>query len=155
MNHISTFNFTEGVPIIKRVNQSKQLEVEYSFIRQVQDDKDLLTTSRLEVEALLSNMALPSGTTVEVIHEQEDLQDFKFLILAAIVLIYMILASVFESFSKPVVILFAIPLAAIGSLIALILTGNSLLNANTLTGFVILIGIVVNNGIILLDYSGY
>ena len=49
--------------------------------------------------------------------------------------------------------MFAIPLAAIGSLIALILTGNSLLNANTLTGFVILIGIVVNNGIILLDYS--
>ncbi len=49
--------------------------------------------------------------------------------------------------------MFAIPLAAIGSLIALILTGNSLMNANTLTGFVILIGIVVNNGIILLDYS--
>jgi ABC-type multidrug transport system ATPase subunit len=60
---------------------------------------------------------------------------------------------VFESFSKPVVLMFAIPLAAIGSLIALILTGNSLLNPNTLTGFVILIGIVVNNGIILLDYS--
>jgi multidrug efflux pump subunit AcrB/ABC-type multidrug transport system ATPase subunit len=154
LENISTFNFSEGVPVIKRVNQSKQLEVEYSFIKQVQDDKDLLTTSRIEIEDLLSNMALPSGTTIEVMHEEQDLLDFKFLILAAIVLIYMILASVFESFSKPVVILFAIPLAAIGSLIALILTGNSLLNANTLTGFVILIGIVVNNGIILIDYSG-
>src|SRR5512133_317114 len=151
---ISTLNFSDGEPIIKRVNQSKQLEIEYAFIRQVQDDKDLLTTSRLEVENLLAGMAMPSGITTEVIHEKQDLADFKFLILAAIILIYMILASVFESFSKPVVILFSIPLAAIGSLVALILTGNSLLNANTLTGFVILIGIVVNNGIILLDYSG-
>ena len=154
LSQISAFNFTQGDPIIKRVNQSKQLEVEYAFIRQVLDEKDLLTTARLEVESLLSNMSMPSGVTLEVIHEEQDLLDFKFLILAAIILIYMILASVFESFSKPLVILFAIPLAAIGSLIALILTGNSLLNANTLTGFVILIGIVVNNGIILIDYSG-
>ncbi|MBN1790204.1 MAG: efflux RND transporter permease subunit [Bacteroidales bacterium] len=153
LQNISTFSITEGAPTIKRVNQAKQLEVEYTFIRQVRDDKDLLTTSRLEVESLLSNMAIPSGVTFEVVHEQQDLSDFRFLILAALILIYMILASVFESFSRPVVILFAIPLAATGSLIALILTGNSLLNANTLTGFVILIGIVVNNGIILLDYA--
>jgi multidrug efflux pump subunit AcrB/ABC-type multidrug transport system ATPase subunit len=153
LQHISTFSFTSGVPTIKRINQAKQLEVEYSFITAVQDDKDLLTASRLEVESLLKNMAQPSGITMEVVHEQQDLSDFRFLILASLVLIYMILASVFESFFKPVVIMFAIPLAAIGSLIALILTGNSLLNANTLTGLVILIGIVVNNGIILLDYS--
>lgn len=154
LQNISTFNFTEGIPAIKRVNQSKQIEVEYEFIKQVQDDKDMLANARLEIETLLANIPVPAGITMEVIHEQQDLADFKFLILAAIILIYMILACVFESFSKPVVILFAIPLAAIGSLIALILTGNSLLNANTLTGFVILIGIVVNNGIILLDYAG-
>ena len=65
----------------------------------------------------------------------------------------MALVSVFESFSTPVVLMFSIPLAAIGSLIALILTGNSLFNANTLTGFLILLGVVVNNGIILIDYS--
>jgi multidrug efflux pump subunit AcrB/ABC-type multidrug transport system ATPase subunit len=153
LQNLSSFNFTSGVPSIKRINQEKQLEVEYSFISEVQDDKDLLTASRLEVESLLGNIAQPSGITMEVVHEQQDLSDFRFLILAALILIYMILASVFESFSKPVVIMFAIPLAAIGSLIALILTGNSLMNANTLTGFVILIGIVVNNGIILLDYS--
>ena len=65
----------------------------------------------------------------------------------------MILAAVFESLAIPVVLLFSIPLAALGSLIALILTGNSLLNANTLTGFLILLGVVVNNGIILIDYT--
>lgn len=154
LQQITTFQFTDGVPAIKRINQSKQLEVTYTFIRQVLDDKDLLSTSRIEVENLLRNLTMPSGITAEIAHEDQDLSDFKFLILAALVLIYMILASVFESFTRPVVILFAIPLAATGSLVALILTGNSLLNANTLTGLVILIGIVVNNGIILLDYAG-
>src|SRR5665648_1108420 len=65
----------------------------------------------------------------------------------------MIMASVFESVATPFVLLFSIPLAAIGSLIALILTNNSLLNANTLIGFLILLGVVVNNGIILIDYT--
>jgi ABC-type multidrug transport system ATPase subunit len=65
----------------------------------------------------------------------------------------MILAAVFESLATPVVLMFSIPLAALGSLIALILTGNSLINANTLTGFLILLGVVVNNGIILIDYT--
>lgn len=154
LQQISSFVFADGRPSIKRVNQEKQLEVDFSFISEVRDDKDLLTAARLEVETLMSNIALPSGISMEISHEQQDLSDFRFLILAALILIYMILASVFESFSKPVVIMFAIPLAGIGSLIALILTGNSLLNANTLTGLVILVGIVVNNGIILLDYAG-
>ena len=65
----------------------------------------------------------------------------------------MILAAVFESLATPVVLMFSIPLAALGSLIALILTNNTLLNSNTLTGFLILLGVVVNNGIILIDYT--
>ena len=89
----------------------------------------------------------------EVIHEENDLDEFYFLITAAILLIFMILASVFESVVTPFVLLFSIPLAAIGSLIALIITGNSLFNANTMIGFLILLGVVVNNGIILIDYS--
>ncbi|HEX3006351.1 MAG TPA: efflux RND transporter permease subunit, partial [Bacteroidales bacterium] len=154
LQNIASFNFNEGASTIKRTNQEKQLEVIYSFITEVNDDNELLTTSRLEVENLIRNAKPPSGINMEVIHETTDLSDFKFLILAAIILIYMILASVFESFSTPIVLMFSIPLAGIGSLLALILTGNSIMNANSLTGFIILIGIVVNNGIILIDYSG-
>jgi multidrug efflux pump subunit AcrB/ABC-type multidrug transport system ATPase subunit len=153
LQNISTFNFGNGIPSVKRVNQQRQLEIEFTFLNEVNDDKDLLTAARLEIDALLAGMRVPPGVAMEIKHDQQDLSDFRFLILAAFILIYMILASVFESFSKPVVLMFAIPLAAIGSLVALILTGNSLLNPNTLTGFVILVGIVVNNGIILLDYS--
>ena len=64
----------------------------------------------------------------------------------------MILASIFESLLKPFIIMFTVPLAAIGSLWAIIFTGNSIANVNVLIGLLILLGIVVNNGIILIDY---
>ena len=105
------------------------------------------------ISQLIANYNLPAGVAIEVIHEEDQFADFKFLIFAAFLLIFMILAMVFESLSMPLVILFCIPLAAIGSLLALFLTGNSLLNANTLMGFLILLGVVVNNGIILIDYT--
>lgn len=103
---------------------------------------------------MVSSYNLPSGVAVEVFHEEDMFADFKFLLLAAFILIFMILASVFESLTTPFVLLFSIPLAAIGSLLALLLTGNSLLNnANVMIGFLILLGVVVNNGIILIDYA--
>jgi len=153
LQNIAGFNFGNGNVSIKRTNQAKQLEVTYSFIEEVLDDKRLLEASRAEVDELVQKINFPTGITMEVKHETQDLSDFTFLFLAAFILIYMILASIFESFSTPIVLMFAIPLAGIGSLVALILTGNSLLNINTLTGFIILIGIVVNNSIILIDYS--
>lgn len=153
LQNISAFNFNEGAATIKRTNQEKQLEVVYSFIKEVTDDKSLLSTAQLEVENLIRNATLPTDVSLEIVHQDQNLGDFKFLIIAAIILVYMILASVFESFSKPVVMMFAIPLAGIGSLLALIVTNNPIMNANTFTGFIILIGIVVNNGVILIDYS--
>jgi multidrug efflux pump subunit AcrB/ABC-type multidrug transport system ATPase subunit len=153
LQSISNFNFTEGLSTIKRTNQEKQLELVYEFIDEVNDEKDLLEASRIEVDEIIGNINLSSGMVVEVIHEEDDLGDFAFLFLMAFLLIYMILASVFESFTVPVVMMFSIPLAAVGSLIALIITGNSIMNANVFTGFLILLGIVVNNGILMIDYS--
>ena len=153
LQEISKFNFTEGLSTIKRTNQEKQLVIVYEYINEVQDEKDLLEAARMEVDELIADMNLPSGIALEVVHEEEDLSEFVFLLLMAFILIYMILSSVFESFSIPIVMMFSIPMAAIGSLILLILTGTSLMNTNVLTGFLILLGIVVNNGIILIDYS--
>ena len=153
MQNISNFIFTEGLSTIKRTNQEKQLELVYEFIDEINDEKDLLEASRLEVDELIENINISSEMVVEVIHEEDDLGEFAFLFLMAFLLIYMILASVFESFTVPVVMMFSIPLAAVGSLIALIITGNSIMNANVFTGFLILLGIVVNNGILMIDYS--
>lgn len=153
LEDIASINYGRGRSRIMRVNQDKQIEVFYNFSRDVESSKDLLEGYRSDIDQLIAGYNLPAGVAVQVFHEEDEFADFKFLILAAFILIFMILASVFESVITPFVLLFSIPLAAIGSLLALLLTGNSLMNANTLTGFLILLGVVVNNGIILIDYA--
>lgn len=153
LQDLASINYGRGRSRIMRVNQDKQIEVFYNFSKDVESSKDLLEGYRSDIDQLVAGYNLPAGVAVEVFHEEDQFADFKFLIVAAFILIFMILASVFESLVTPFVLLFSIPLAAIGSLLALLLTGNSLLNANTLTGFLILLGVVVNNGIILIDYS--
>ncbi len=153
MQDVSEFVFGRGMSTIHRANQEKQLVVSYNFLNEVVDNKDLLAAARAEVDDLMAQIPYPHSISAEVVHEDDTLGEFGFLIIAAIILIYMILASIFESFSTPFVILFSIPMAAIGSLVALILTGNGLMNANSLIGLIILLGIVVNNGILLIDYS--
>lgn len=153
LEDIATINKGFGRSRIIRVNQDKQLDVQYSFLRSITQSNTLLEGYRAEIDQLVANYNLPAGVAIEVVHEEDEFGEFKFLILAAFLLIFMILAMVFESVTTPLVMLFSIPLAAIGSLLALIITGNSLMNANTLMGFLILIGVVMNNGIILIDYS--
>ena len=153
LHELATLHKSNGRSRIIRVNQDKQLEVRYRFARSVEESKTLLEGYRADIDRYIANYNLPAGVAIEVVHEEDLFADFKFLLLAAFVLIFMILSCVFESISTPFVLLFSIPLAAIGSLLALLMTGNSLLNANTLTGFLILLGVVVNNGIILIDYA--
>ncbi len=153
MEEIADIVFSYGMGSIHRENQEKSITVTYRFNDEINSGKTLLESAREEIDNLISGMNIPSGIALEVIHEEDELKDFYYLIGIAFLLIFMILAAVFESLSTPIVLMLSIPLAALGSLITLILTGNSLLNANTLTGFLILLGVVVNNGIILIDYS--
>ncbi|HUS85717.1 MAG TPA: efflux RND transporter permease subunit [Bacteroidales bacterium] len=153
MEELAGIILSSGMGNIHRENQEKSITVTYSFNEEINDSKSLLESAREEIDILIGEMIIPPGVAVEVVHEENEMRDFYYLIAMAFLLIYMILAAVFESLSTPLVLVFSIPLAALGSLVALILTNNSLLNANTLTGFLILLGVVVNNGIILIDYS--
>jgi multidrug efflux pump subunit AcrB/ABC-type multidrug transport system ATPase subunit len=153
MEELSRVVFSSGMGNIHRENQEKRITVTYDFNEEIKNSKDLLQGARTEIESIVKGINIPSGIAVEVVQEEDQLKDFYYLIGVAFLLIFMILAAVFESLATPVVLMFSIPLAALGSLVALILTGNSLLNANTLTGFLILLGVVVNNGIILIDYT--
>jgi len=144
--------YTSGARSITRINQEQQIEINYSFEDYIASSAELLNSARQEVEQLVAEVNLPAGVAIEVVHEDTDLSQFYFLILAAMILIYMILAAVFESLTTPVVIMFTVPLATVGAFWGLIITGNSILNANAMIGFLILIGVVVNNGIILIDY---
>ncbi len=153
MEELAGIIFSYGMGNIHRENQEKRVTVTYNFTSEINSSKDLLEGARAEIESIVAGLNIPPGIAVEVVHEEDQLKEFYKLIGIAFLLIYMILAAVFESLTIPFVLLFSIPLAALGSLIALILTGNSLLNANTLIGFLILLGVVVNNGIILIDYT--
>ena len=153
MEELSRIVFSSGMGNIHRENQEKRITVTYDFNEEIRNSKDLLEGARQEIESLVAGLNIPPGIAVEVIHEESQFKDLYYIIGVAFLLIYMILAAVFESLATPVVLMFSIPLAALGSLVALILTGNSLINLNTLTGFLILLGVVVNNGIILIDYT--
>ena len=153
MEELAGIIFSYGQGNIHRENQEKRVTVTYNFNDEIKASKELLTGARAEIESIVAGLNIPAGIAVEVIQEEDPFKEFYKLIGIAFLLIFMILAAVFESLAIPFVLLFSIPLAALGSLIALILTGNSLISANTLTGFLILLGVVVNNGIILIDYA--
>ena len=114
-----------------------------------------LRTSVREVEAAIADIPRPALTTVRVGGENEEMQDsFRSLTFAfglALALVFLIMAAQFESLVQPLVVLTAVPLAAIGAVTALWIAGDGL-NAMSGIGFVILIGIVVNDAIVKVDF---
>jgi len=107
------------------------------------------------VRADLAQMALPEGFSIifggEYQEQQEAQRDFLIAILMALLLIYMVMAGQFERFLDPLIVMFAVPVAIVGVVPTLLLTGTSL-NMQSIMGLVMLIGIVVNNAIVLVDY---
>jgi HAE1 family hydrophobic/amphiphilic exporter-1 len=103
----------------------------------------------------LSEMILPDGFSItfggEYEEQQEAQRDFLIAILMAIVLIYMVMAGQFERFLDPLIVMFSVPVAIVGVVPTLLLTGTSL-NMQSIMGLIMLIGIVVNNAIVLVDY---
>ena len=99
---------------------------------------------------------LPEGVNFEFIGSSEDFADlFKNMIIAAalsVIFIYLVLASLYESVIIPLTIMIALPLAIIGGLVALYLSGNSI-NMFTMIGFIMLLGLVTKNSILLVDYT--
>ena len=145
--------YSTGYSSINRVNREKLIEIIYRFEADIEASNRLLEEARASVEQIVENIKPPPGIVIRVEHDETDLSEFYFLIFVGILLIYMVLASTFESLHTPLAMMFTLPLATIGAFWGLILTGNSLFNANALVGFLILLGVVVNNGIILIDYS--
>ncbi|MGM0745453.1 MAG: efflux RND transporter permease subunit, partial [Bacteroidota bacterium] len=108
-----------------------------------------------KVQASLSGMELPTGFSIVYGGEYEEQQkaqaDFVISILMALVLIYMVMAAQFERFLDPLIVMFSVPVAVIGVVPTLLLTGTTL-NMQSIMGVIMLIGIVVNNAIVLVDY---
>ena len=108
-----------------------------------------------DIQADLKKMNFPPNFRWEIGGAAEDMQEsFMYLgiaIIIAIFLVYMVMASQFESLLDPFIIIFTVPLAIVGAIWGLFLTGTTL-SVTSLIGMVLLVGIVVNNGIVLVDY---
>lgn len=114
-----------------------------------------LGTMAENIKAELKDVDIPSGVMMHIGGTYEDQQEsfanIGLLLLAVIVLVYIVMASQFESYSKPFVIMFSIPFAFTGVALGLFLTGTSL-SMIAAIGVVMLVGIVVKNGVVLVDF---
>ena len=108
-----------------------------------------------EINEKLVSLNPPEGFSVQFAGEQEEQQKayrgMIFTLLLAIALVYMVMASQFESLLHPFLIMFSIPFAAIGVVLMLFITGTNI-SVPVFIGIIMLAGIVVNNAIVLVDY---
>ena len=108
-----------------------------------------------EIEKKISEMNIPEGFTVSLkgarLEQQEAFRMLLFALILAVVLIYMVLASQFGSLLHPFLIMFSVPLGFVGVVWALFVTGNTL-SVISFIGIIMMVGVVVSNAILLVDY---
>ena len=113
-----------------------------------------LGAAAVEAGSIINRTPMPNGITAIVSGQSEEMQEsfqsMQFALALAIFLVYLVMASQFESLVHPFVILFTIPLALVGAVLALFVTGTTI-NIVALIGVIMLAGIVVNNAIVLVD----
>ncbi len=109
-----------------------------------------------DIQAAIDEMEIPADITYrfagEILEQQEAFADLLLLLLLSIFLVYVVMASQFESFSMPFIIMLAVPFSFTGVLLALSISGSEL-NVISFIGAIILVGIVVKNSIVLVDYT--
>lgn len=153
-NYVPLGNLAEidrfsGPTNILRINQERVTEVTANL-----SDIDLKTASA-RTRSRLDDIDWPEGYRYEIAGSAEDQQaSFNYLLIAfmiAGILTYMVMASQFESLVEPFIIILTIPLALSGVLLMLWITGTSI-SVTSMVGLILLSGIVVNNGIVMIDY---
>ena len=141
---------TEVPPTIERKNRQRMITV-----TGVIEGSHAMSDGITAAQQIIKDTDIPSELSAVIAGDYEDQQDmFKDLItlmVLIIILVYMVMASQFESFMSPFVIMFSVPFAFVGVVLGLWLT-NTALGVMAMIGILILIGIVVKNGIVLIDY---
>ena len=140
----------EGPTYLSRVDQERRL-----FVSGAVADRDLGSIVA-DLEREVAALSMPEGFSMEFGGEYEEQQEtFRALFLAsilALILVYMVMAAQFESLRDPFLILLSVPLAAIGVVLMLLITDTTF-NQQAFLGIIVLLGIVVNNAIVLVDYT--
>ena len=144
--------FEEGYTLgtINRDAQTRYISVTAG----VDDDHNVSLLSN-EIQKELDKIDLPEGYSIEMAGEDEMIADamnqLYLMLLLAVIFIYLVMVAQFQSLLSPFIIMFTIPLAFTGGLFALYFTGNEV-SVVAMIGFVMLAGIIVNNGIVMVDF---
>ncbi len=148
LGSVAEVRLTEGPSEIRRIGQKRAAVISGNLA-----GRDMGAVA-VDLERAIRSETLPLSATAAVGGQQEEMaRSIRSLLMAlglAIFLVYLVMASQFESFLHPFVIIFTLPLGAIGVIAALALSGNTI-NVVALIGVVMLAGIVVNNAIVLID----
>lgn len=152
LKEVASIDRSESPSEIKRMDQERTIIVSAEFAKDAKS-KDVLS----QVQAMLKKMDIKpdSGMQIGLSGKARELKEsfskVIFAFILALLLVYMIMAAQFESFSQPLIIMITVPLAMFGVTLALIFTGTTV-NIISALGMIILVGTVVNNGIMLIEY---
>lgn len=151
LSKFATMSTGTSMATITRENQSRYMTVTAA----VKDGYNATLLSRTLQEKLDTYKA-PAGYSVEISGESEQVMDMVWQMMKALalggLLVYLVMVAQFQSLLSPFIIIFTIPLAFTGGMIGLAAFGKSI-SAMSLMGFMILMGTVVNNGIVFVDYA--
>jgi len=150
LSRIASFEVTEALSSISRVDQTRYVAVSAA----IADGYNVGLVST-DVEAALADYEIPAGYRLVFSGENEmivdAMQQIVLMLILAVVFMYLIMVAQFQSLLSPFIIMFTIPLAFTGGFLGLYISGSEV-SVIALIGFVMLAGVIVNNGIVLIDY---
>ncbi len=150
ISEVTTHEKDRGPTSIRRIDGQR-----VTYVTANLEDGVPLGDAVSRIRADLAQLPTPDGFSIVYSGEYEEQQkaqrDFILAIVMALILIYMVMAGQFERFLDPLIVMCSVPLAIVGVVPVIILTGDTL-NMQSVMGLVMLIGIVVNNAIVLVDY---
>lgn len=150
LKDIAEFEEGESLNVINRSSQTHYISVTAG----VDEDHNVTLVSD-QIQKELDKIKLPDGYEISMTGEDETIRDamnqLYLMLILAVVFIYLIMVAQFQSFLSPFIIMFTIPLAFTGGFFALFVTDNEV-GVVSMIGFVMLAGVIVNNGIVLVDY---
>lgn len=151
LNQIANLSISNGPTQIKRNERTRQITVAANTI-----SGTAVNEIKNKIENKLKNIDLPKDVTYffggQVEQTGEQFQSLFVSLILAVVFVYMVLASQFNSFTQPLSIMLALPLSIIGAIIAL-LVGNKLFDTVAFIGLIMLMGLVTKNSILLIDFT--
>lgn len=148
LRNVVSVESSESNTVIERINQERMIDVSANLSGRN------LSAAIADIQSRLNSVPLPIGYGVEITgdykEQQESFRELFFGIILALVLVYMVMASQFESVRDPLIVMFSVPFAIIGVSLMLFLSKTTF-NIQSYIGLIMLGGIVVNNAILLVD----